>query len=40
MSQSQADGKTVIVSTHDEQISQLADQRAYLEDGKLVSLNE
>jgi putative ABC transport system ATP-binding protein len=35
-----ADGKTVLVSTHDEQISQLADQRVHLEDGKLVSLNE
>ena len=35
-----ADGKTVIVATHDEQIFQLADQKLYLEDGKLVSLNE
>ena len=34
------DGKTVIVVTHDEQIIQLADQKLYLEDGKLVSLNE
>lgn len=35
-----ADGKTVIVATHDEQIFQLADQKLYLEDGKLVSLDE
>jgi len=34
------DGRTVIVSTHDPQISQLADQKVYLEDGRLVSLNE
>jgi len=34
------DGKTIIVATHDEQIIQLADQKLYLEDGKLVSLNE
>jgi len=34
------DGKTIIVATHDEQIIHLADQRLYLEDGKLVSLNE
>jgi putative ABC transport system ATP-binding protein len=34
------DGKTVIVVTHDERIIQLADQKLYLEDGKLVSLNE
>ena len=34
------DGKTVIVATHDERITQLADQKLYLEDGKLVSLNE
>jgi len=34
------DGKTVIVVTHDERITQLADQKLYLEDGKLVSLNE
>jgi len=32
--------KTIIVATHDEQIFQLADQKLYLEDGKLVSLNE
>jgi putative ABC transport system ATP-binding protein len=30
-------GKTVIVSTHDMQILHLADQRLYLEDGKLAS---
>jgi len=35
-----ADGKTVIVATHDEHIFQLADQKLYLEDGKLVSLDE
>jgi putative ABC transport system ATP-binding protein len=34
------DGKTIIVVTHDERIFQLADQKLYLENGKLVSLNE
>jgi putative ABC transport system ATP-binding protein len=34
------DRKTVIVVTHDDRITQLADQKLYLEDGKLVSLNE
>jgi len=34
------DGKTIIVATHDERIIQLAVQKLYLEDGKLVSLNE
>jgi len=34
------DGKTVIVVTHDDRITQLADQRLHLEDGKLVSLDE
>jgi len=34
------DGKTIIVATHDEQITPLADQKLCLEDGKLVSLNE
>jgi len=34
------DGKTIIVVTHDEQITQLADQKLCLEDGKLVRLNE
>jgi putative ABC transport system ATP-binding protein len=34
------DGKTIIVATHDDRIIQLADQKLYLEDGKLVSLNE
>jgi putative ABC transport system ATP-binding protein len=33
-------GKTVIVSTHDEQIRELADQVLCLEDGKLASKNE
>jgi ABC-type lipoprotein export system ATPase subunit len=31
------DGKTVIVSTHDIQILQLADQKLCLEDGELAS---
>jgi len=35
-----ADGKTIIVATHDEQIFVLADQKLCLEDKKLVSLNE
>jgi putative ABC transport system ATP-binding protein len=34
------DRKTVIVATHDERIIQFADQKLYLEDGKLVKLNE
>jgi len=34
------DGKTIIVATHDERIIQLADQKLYLEDGKLVNLDE
>jgi putative ABC transport system ATP-binding protein len=34
------DRKTIIVATHDDRITQLADQKLYLEDGKLVSLNE
>ena len=34
------DRKTIIVVTHDNRIIQLADQKLYLEDGKLVSLNE
>jgi putative ABC transport system ATP-binding protein len=34
------DRKTIIVATHDERIAQLADQKLYLEDGKLVSANE
>ena len=33
-------GKTVIVSTHDQQIRELADQVLCLEDGKLASENE
>jgi ABC-type lipoprotein export system ATPase subunit len=33
-------GKTIIVSTHDEEIRQLADQVLLLEDGKLASANE
>ena len=33
-------GKTVIVSTHDMQITQLADQILYLKEGKLASENE
>ncbi|MEM3699616.1 MAG: ABC transporter ATP-binding protein [Candidatus Bathyarchaeia archaeon] len=30
-------GKTIIVATHDERILRLADQKLYLEDGKLVN---
>ena len=32
--------KTIIVATHDERIIQTADKKLYLEDGKLVSLDE
>ena len=32
-------GKTIIVATHDERIIRLADQKLFLEDGKLVSFN-
>ncbi len=35
-----ADGKTVIVSTHDLQIRALADQVIYLDEGKLANQNE
>jgi putative ABC transport system ATP-binding protein len=35
-----SNGKSIITATHDERIIQLADQKLYLEDGKLVSLNE
>jgi putative ABC transport system ATP-binding protein len=34
------DGKTVITATHDEHIFALANQRLYLENGKLENLNE
>ena len=34
------EGKTIIVATHDERIIGLADQKLYLEDGKLASMNE
>ncbi|HML02078.1 MAG TPA: ABC transporter ATP-binding protein [Candidatus Bathyarchaeia archaeon] len=34
------EGKTIIIATHDNQILSLADQRFYLEDGKLANLNE
>jgi putative ABC transport system ATP-binding protein len=34
------EGKTIIVATHDEQISELAHQELYLEDGRLTSENE
>lgn len=34
------DGKTVIVATHDDRIFKVADQKLYLADGKLVSLDE
>jgi putative ABC transport system ATP-binding protein len=33
-------GKTVIAATHDERVSELANQKLGLEDGKLVSQNE
>jgi len=33
-------GKTIIVVTHDERIIEIADKKSYLEDGKLVSLDE
>jgi putative ABC transport system ATP-binding protein len=33
-------GKTIIVVTHDERIFELAEQRLYLEDGKLVGSSE
>jgi len=32
--------KTIIVATHDERIIQITDKKIYLEDGKLVSLDE
>jgi putative ABC transport system ATP-binding protein len=35
-----AQGKTIIVSTHDMQITQLADQVLYLKEGRLASENE
>ena len=35
-----AEGKTIIASTHDAEIMQLADQKLCLEEGKLASLNE
>jgi len=34
------DGKTIIVATHDEDISELAHQKLCLEDGRLISENE
>lgn len=34
------DGKTIIAATHDEKILHLADQKLFLEDGKLVNVNE
>jgi putative ABC transport system ATP-binding protein len=33
-------GKTIITATHDEQIFALANQKLYLEDGKLENMNE
>ena len=33
-------GKTIIVATHDERITQITDKKLLLEDGKLVSLDE
>jgi ABC-type lipoprotein export system ATPase subunit len=35
-----ANGKTVIVSTHDAEIMQIADQKLCLEDGRLASQDE
>jgi len=35
-----ANGKTIIVATHDPEIMRLADQALFLEDGKLASRNE
>jgi putative ABC transport system ATP-binding protein len=35
-----SDGKTMMIVTHDEKITQLADQKLHLEDGKLVALDE
>jgi putative ABC transport system ATP-binding protein len=35
-----SEGKTIIVATHDEGISKLADQKLWLEDGKLMAQNE
>jgi putative ABC transport system ATP-binding protein len=34
------EGKTIIVATHDEGISKLADQKLWLEDRKLMTQNE
>jgi putative ABC transport system ATP-binding protein len=34
------EGKTIIVATHDEGISKLADQKLWLEDGKLMTQDE
>jgi putative ABC transport system ATP-binding protein len=33
------EGKTIIASTHDAQIIQLADQKLYLDEGKLATLH-
>lgn len=33
-------GKTALIATHDERIIKLADKRFYMEEGKLVELNE
>jgi putative ABC transport system ATP-binding protein len=40
LQKSKDSGKTIIVATHDERIIQIADKKLYLEDGKLVSLDE
>jgi putative ABC transport system ATP-binding protein len=34
------EGKTIIVATHDEEIFKLADQKLWLEDGRLMTQNE
>jgi putative ABC transport system ATP-binding protein len=40
LQKSKDSGKTIIVATHDERIIQIADKKLFLEDGKLVSLDE
>ena len=34
------DGKTIIIATHDQQVSDMADRRLWLEEGKLLTWNE
>jgi ABC-type lipoprotein export system ATPase subunit len=40
LQKSKDSGKTIIVATHDERIIQIADKKLYLEDGKLVILDD